>query len=429
MNYTQNEKIAQVKETTLVVGIDVGSEFHYARAFDWRGYEYSKKAFKFSNTEAGFTDFMTWMLTIKNEFKKTEILTGMEPTGHYWFNLGKYLMDNEINPVLVNPHHVKKSKELDDNSQTKNDYKDPKVIAGLINKGRYSYPYLPEGVYADLRTASNMRFQIQSDLTRLSNRIQRWLSIYFPEHKEVYGSFNAISSLMILKEAALPEDIISLGSEAINQIWRDAKVRAVGMKRAKELVAAAKRSIGNKDGLIAAKMEIMILVEEYETKQKKLEDIMDLIEELCQQIPMTEKLLEINGVGIKTVSGFVAEVGDISRFNNPKQLQKLAGLALIEDSSGKHKGKTKISKRGRKRLRYLLFEVSMSLVSKNPEFRELHHYYTTRSENPLKKMQSLMAIGCKVIRIFYAILTKGVDYDGQKMLSDIKRPTNRIQAA
>ena len=248
MNYTQNEKIAQVKETTLVVGIDVGSEIHYARAFDWRGYEYSKKAFKFSNTEAGFTDFMTWMLTIKNAFKKKEILTGMEPTGHYWFNLGKYLMDNEINPVLVNPHHVKKSKELDDNSQTKNDYKDPKVIAGLINKGRYSYPYLPEGVYADLRTASNMRFQIQSDLTRLSNRIQRWLSIYFPEHKEVYGSFNAVSSLMILKEAALPEDIISLGSEAINQIWRDAKVRAVGMNRAKELVAAAERSIGNKDG-------------------------------------------------------------------------------------------------------------------------------------------------------------------------------------
>jgi len=429
MNYTQNEKIAQVKETTLVVGIDVGSEFHYARAFDWRGYEYSKKAFKFSNTQAGFTEFMAWMLNIKNEFGKEEILPGMEPTGHYWFNLGKYLMDNEINPVLVNPHHVKKSKELDDNSQTKNDYKDPKVIAGLINKGRYSYPYLPEGVYADLRTASNMRFQIQSDITRLSNRIQRWLSIYFPEHKAVYGSFDAVSSLMILKEAALPEDIINLGVEGINQIWRDAKVRAVGIKRAKSLVEAAQNTIGDKDGLIAARVEISILVEEYEAKQKKLDIIMDLIGELCDQIPMTKNLLEIKGVGIKTVSGFLAEVGDISRFDNPKQLQKLAGLALVEDSSGKHKGKTRISKRGRKRLRYLLFEVSMSLVSKNPEFKELHHYYTTRSENPLKKMQSLMAIGCKVIRIFYAILTKGVDYDGQKMLSDIKRPVNYTQAA
>lgn len=47
----------------------------------------------------------------------------MEPTGHYWFNLGKFLQDNEMKPVLVNPHHVKKTKELDDNNPTKNDRK------------------------------------------------------------------------------------------------------------------------------------------------------------------------------------------------------------------------------------------------------------------------------------------------------------------
>ena len=125
----------------------------------------------------------------------------------------------------------------------------------------------------------------------------------------------------------------------------------------------------------------------------------------------------------------IAEVGDISRFNNPKELQKLAGLALVENSSGKHKGETTISRRGRKRLRYLLFEVAMSLVAKNPEFRELHNYYTTRRLNPLKKMQSLMAIAAKLIRVFYAMLTKGVDYDPKKMVSDIKRPAVYIQAA
>jgi len=85
-------------------------------------------------------------------------------------------------------------------------------------------------------------------------------------------------------------------------------------------------------------------------------------------------------------------VGDISRFDSPKQLQKLAGYALIENSSGKHKGETTISRRGRKRLRYLLFEVAMSLVGKNEEFRKLHRYYTTREDNPLKKMQSLIAV-------------------------------------
>ena len=83
----------------------------------------------------------------------------------------------------------------------------------------------------------------------------------------------------------------------------------------------------------------------------------------------------------------------------------------------------------RQRLRYLLFEVAMSLVSKNREFRELHRYYTTRAINPLKKMQSLMAVAAKLIRVFYAMMTKNVDYDPVKMISDIKRPTEYMQAA
>ncbi len=426
---TQNKKIEAVTEKTLVIGIDVGSEIHYARAFDNRGFEYSKKPFKFSNSEAGFASFKEWVLDHKEAHEKDKVIPGMEPTGHYWFNLGKYLQDNDMKPVLVNPHHVKKSKELDDNSQTKNDRKDPKVIAGLIKDGRYMIPYLPDGVYADLRTASNMRFQLQSDLTRIQNRISRWFSIYFPEYKGVYGKPDAISGMMILKQAPLPEDILTLGIKGIVKIWRDAKVRAVGEKRAKTLLSAAEHSVGSKEGAIAARMEIRMLFEEYESKNSRLQEVMVLIEELVAQIPMAEKLMEIKGVGIKTVSGFLAEVGDISRFESPKELQKLAGLALVENSSGKHKGETTISRRGRKRLRYLLFEVAMSLVSKNPEFAELHHYYTTRKQNPLKKMQSLMAVAGKLIRVFFAILKKGVDYDPQKMIKDIKRPVGFLQAA
>ena len=52
MNYTQNERIAQVGDNTLVVGIDIGSDKHYARAFTERGMEISRKAFMFENTEA-----------------------------------------------------------------------------------------------------------------------------------------------------------------------------------------------------------------------------------------------------------------------------------------------------------------------------------------------------------------------------------------
>ena len=253
MNYNaQNKKIEVITETTLVIGIDVGSETHYARAFDYRGIEYSKKPFKFSNDEEGFASFYDWISEYKKEHEKDKVVPGMEPTGHYWFNLGKFLQDNGMEPVLVNPHHVKKSKELDDNSQTKNDRKDPKVIAGLVREGRYMIPYLPDGVYADLRTASNMRFQIQSELTRIQNRISRWFNIYFPEYKTVYGKVDSSSGMMVLKQAPLPEDILTLGVEGVNKIWRDAKMRAVGIKRAKTLIEAAEHSVGSKEGAVAA---------------------------------------------------------------------------------------------------------------------------------------------------------------------------------
>ena len=61
MNYnTQNAKIASITEKTLIVGIDVGSETHFVRAFDWRNYEFTKKPLAFSNTEAGFLTFKAW---------------------------------------------------------------------------------------------------------------------------------------------------------------------------------------------------------------------------------------------------------------------------------------------------------------------------------------------------------------------------------
>lgn len=62
----------------------------------------------------------------------------MGPTGHYWFTLGKPLQDNGMKAVHVNLHHVKKSKELDDNNPSKNDRKDPKTIVALVNEGRFS---------------------------------------------------------------------------------------------------------------------------------------------------------------------------------------------------------------------------------------------------------------------------------------------------
>lgn len=428
MNYnTQNAKIASITEKTLIVGIDIGSETHYARAFDWRNYEYTRKPLEFSNTEAGFQTFKAWMEELAEKHGKTAVIPGMEPTGHYWFALGKFLQDNGMKPVHVNPHHVKKSKELDDNNPNKNDRKDPKTIAALVNEGRFSYPYIPTGIYAEIRSLSNLRFQTQEEITRIKNRIARWFAIYFPEYKDVYRDLMAVSGRMVLKAAPLPEDIRKLGAEGVNQIWRDAKLRGAGMKRAKTLISAAEHSVGSQEAPEAARIELQNLLDDIDVYTSRLEGLLRKLEEKLTEVPYIDKLMEIKGIGLITVSGFMAEVGDIGRFDNPKQLQKLAGYAIVANDSGKHNGESRISYRGRKRLRYVLYEAAISLIGKNAEFREIYEYYRTRKENPLKKMQSVVAVSCKLIRVFYTILTKGVAYDAAKLLGDISRP--QIQAA
>ena len=176
---TQNAKIASITEKTLIVGIDVGSETHFARAFDWRNYEYTKKPLEFSNTEAGFMMFKAWVEDIAEKQGKTAVIPGMEPTGHYWFAFAKYVKDHRKTLVMVNPFSVKKIKELDDNSPKKTDSKDPKTIAKLVVDGRYSIPYMPEGIYAEIRDLVYSRDRIMKQHNISANRIQRWLAIHF----------------------------------------------------------------------------------------------------------------------------------------------------------------------------------------------------------------------------------------------------------
>lgn len=420
MNCKQNERINQVKDTSLVVGIDVGSTWHYARAFDYRSRELAN-IFKFSNTREGFMNLSNWMQRIGTRNGKDNVIVGVEPTGHYWFTLGAYLRNEGILLVMVNPYAVKKSKELDDNSPNKTDRKDPMVIAKLVTEGRYSIPYIPEGVYADLRILTANRQRVVREITQLKNRMARWFAIYFPEYGTVFRTYESQGSMLLLHKACTPEGIVKLGPEAINQIWRDAKLRSVGMKRAITLCETAAKSVGLRQGSKAAEFELKMMLQDYDYKQAQLEEIMKEIQEVCRQIPGSERLLAIKGIGLITVAGFLAEIGDVRRFTSPKQIQKLAGLSLWENSSGKHKGQTTITKRGRSKLRGILFNGTIPLIAANTEFRSLHEYYTTRTSNPLKKKQSVIAVSCKLIRIFYVILTKQVEYDGQKMLTDIHR--------
>ncbi|MCR4696214.1 MAG: IS110 family transposase [Lachnospiraceae bacterium] len=429
MNYTQNKKIEQVSDATLVIGIDIGSQTHFARAFDNRGIELTKRVFSFANDIEGFNTFNQWAERIKTENDKSDIIIGCEPTGHYWFALFKYVTDHKMKLVMVNPFSVKKIKELDDNSPKKTDAKDPKTIAKLVIDGRFSIPYMPEGIYAEIRDLEYSRDRIIKQHNISANRIQRWLAIHFPEYLGIYTRFDATSGLAVLEKAPLPKDIIALGVKGIRDIWHDNRMRGRGVTedRAKILVEAAHNSIGL-DGGSGTRSELYMLLEEHKLWDSQLETVEKALKEAVAKVKNVEKLLTIKGVGIITIAGFIAEVGDISRFKSPKQIQKYAGLELVENSSGKHKGRSRISKRGRRKLRKILYQVMIPLLASNKEFREVYDYFVSRAKNPLKRRQAMMAVSCKLIRVFYVVLIKGVDYDRIKMMSDIHRESNQIAA-
>lgn len=420
--FDKNEKLSFIKDEMLIVGCDIGSETHYVRAIDTRGRELSKTAFSFSNDLEGFEKARSWAVEIAAQNEKNQIVLGLEPTGHYWQCLATWMIAHGISVVQVNPYAVKQTKELEDNSQLKDDTKDPKLIANLVKDGNYGMPYLPEKVYADLRRLSMFRDQLNEDRIRNKNRLHREMKMNFPEYKEAFGKIDGAFTLELLKKAPFPEDLIKLGCDGIRQIWHDAKLRGRGYSRTEEILEYAKKSVGLKDGNESSREAVRWFAEQIMEIGQELEEIETKLNTKCQEIPYAEKLLEINGLGENTLSGILAEMGDIDRFDDVREIQKLSGLGLVACSSGKHKGETKISHRGRKRLRYWLFQAAKSVVAHADEYKKLHVYYTTRDKNPLKKMQSLIVIACKLLRVIYTILKKGTDYDPGKLLTDIKRP-------
>lgn len=424
----QNQRINRISERTLVIGTDIAKNNHVARACNYRGVELGKRCL-FTNDENGLLNVLAWAESLKQAHQMENVVVGVEPTGHYWFPLYHFYKERGIQVVLVNPHHVKKSKELDDNSPTKNDTKDAKVVAKLVIDGRYTEPKLPEGIYADLRVLMNQRDRLFKDVNRVKNRIHNWLDRFFPEYTQVFKDWEGRASLITLQHFPLPQEVVQAGETTIVKVWKEEGIkRAVGPKRASLLYCTASKSIGLTAGSTAAKHELAMYLEQYTMLCRQNDELMVLVGQLVEQIPGGTEMMSIPCIGLVTVAGFLAEVGDLSGYDHSQQIVRHAGLTLRENSSGMHKGKTTINKRGRCRLRALLYRAALTLVGKNEEFRSLHAYFTTRQANPLKKKQSMIAICNKLIRVLFELGRKQKMYDATKVLGPHREQQLQVAA-
>lgn len=417
MHHKRNQRIEQVTENTLIIGVDIAKESHYACAVDHRSRELGK-SWKFSQSRNGFETFLSSLLALQRRHEKTDILIGLEPTGHYWMNLAVFLTEQDIPFVLVNPLHVKRSKELDDNLQSKNDPKDARLIAKMITYGHYSVPRHATEVETELRRGAAYRARLKKDLGSIKNRIQRWLDLYFPEFRQVFKDI-LIQAKAILDYVPLPVDICQFSSEEMRQTLRDRGVRCLPKKKVAQLREHAAASIGVQDSPKAARREIHSLLHQQALLEEDLDTLTeDLIEE-AKKLPDFLFLTSIKGVSDIFVAELLAETGSLLHYKHPRQLHKLAGLTLRTNSSGKHEGEKHLSKRGRKRLRALLYKAILPLIRNNQGFHQLFLYYKTRRENPLKGKEAMVILCRKLLQICHGLSGKKRYFESHQMIEDM----------
>jgi transposase len=416
-----SEKLEAITPNTLIIGVDIAKKLQWARFTDYRGSELSK-ALKFYNDKKGFDSILARIEALCKFKKLDKVIVGMEPTGHYWKPLANYLILNQITVVLVNPYHTKRAKELDDNSPTKSDRKDALTIAKLVSDGRYYEVYMPQDIYAELRVLSNSRISLMRRHNALKNTIMAVMDEYFPEIVSVFKNpLKGKASMQILKSCPFPALILGLGVDGVLVEIKKAVKRTVGIIKARQLVDTAKTSIGVNYGTTAAKLRLELLLEEFELLTRQLAQVEKGMEEALTETGLKEILLGIPGIGVVTAASFLGEIGDPLRFSHPRQISRMAGYNLVEDSSGKNISGTSISKRGRKNLRNVLYQMARTMVAVNTEMKELYRYLKTRSNNPLKKKQALVVISKKVVTIIHTLVKKRTTYKAELVFSEFRK--------
>jgi transposase len=414
MQDNQNQLIERISDKHLVVGVDIAQQLHVARAVNFRGIVVGDPL-SFENNEEGFATLLKWIHTLQSKNNLDSAIVGMEPTGHYWINLSKWLFNHNIEVVTVNPYSVKRNKENRDNTQSKSDKKDALVIADMVKNGYYSFVRNTPESFEKLRVLMSNRDVVVKRLVSSINQLNRWVDIVFPELRQVFKDVTAKGAIATLRLFPMPTNLRFMKPEEVVTGWKSIMKRQPGLKKAQLLVQVAKRSIGSLQALDAYEFHLEQLLEEYDLAVKQLERVESQVTEVLQKIPYAKKLLMIKGISEVSLAGILGEAGDLSGFSHGNSLLRHAGLHLAEASSGKWKGQIVISKRGRSRLRRFLYLATMSLVMNNPEFKAIHSHNVKVKK--IKKMKSIMKLIGKLARIFVGMARRNEAYSPDKLQS------------
>jgi transposase len=333
----------------------------------------------------------------------SSVLIGMESTASYHVNLFSYLVSEGYKVFLINPLLISNYVKMQ-LRKTKTDKKDAVVIAQfLLTNGDTLVQRATPSLVSDLRDLSRQRESLIDEMTSLKIEIKQLLNITFPELEHMAGIFTK----SILKLLQQYPSAFTLRDANLGQLSQMLIADSYGHKReafAAELIKAAHLSIGSKslakDMILKQKIALLRHLED------ALQEITGMLIEMSRKLMEEEKnlMISLKGIGEKAAANFLIEMGgDITKFDRSGKIIAMAGLDPAVYQSGKHDGKGRITKRGNRHLRKIIWLMTTKVIQYTDVFSV---YYLKRRKEGLPYKMAVLATAHKLIRVIYAMLTQ-----------------------
>jgi len=416
MENTAARKRKQVPEGYLIIGVDPHKKRHAAVAItqDFT----TRDKFKFDNTREGLEIMLRRVRTEMMKSGCRGVMFAIETGGHYWRNLAYALDEQGIPFRFINQFTLKRRREGKDLNRRKNDYRDSEVAAQLLCTGEFTETKVPQGVYAELRTAHNAYRRLVKERTRIINLVKGLLDALFPEFTHVFKDPCGLTSMSVLSICPIPMVIAGM-TEAEFVATIEAKHQGRLMRRKlRTLNYMARTSIGIEAGARSVSSEISFLVEKLELIRRHIRLIGQTLVRLVDETEEGKYLLSIRGLNYIAVAGLLAELGCFKAYRSAKQMIKMAGSNPTEsESAGKRGTHTPMSKQGRPVLRYCAWTSVIPMLRLNEDFRAWAKQRRERPAhaNPLNGREVVGAALNRLLRLAFAMVKSQTYYQVSKL--------------
>lgn len=393
----------------ILVGIDIGKNQHTFSIIDKGTGEILLNPSVFDNNQNGF------MFLIKklSSYSKSEILIGMEDTGHYHFALLKYLLDNRYTVALINPTTTDLTRKIQ-GGITKNDPLDSITICDVISSNQRKKPYRVTKVNSfdlyEQKQLTRHHHNLKEELNIYKNRLQKCIDIVFPEFNSLFRSKYGVVYMNILKTFSSAEAIANADIRSIRKCFEHKGRGGRISLSAEQLKTAAKSSIGIPS--TAEEIQIRHLVCQIELLEEQISEIDKRIEEFSVQNNST--ILSIPGISHFSGTSILAELGDVCNYQKSSQIIKFAGVAPYHYQSSQFTAQhTSITKKGSRYLRKTLYQIILPVINNNEVFKA--YYNKKLAEGKGHRCAQGHCIR-KLLRVIYHLLTTGQQFNPELLV-------------